>query len=75
LTDIVKNLSLSNHRLMNKIGISLFKNKIFLSIYFMLVKKLNLVGLGFNLLAILHPYRINNTQLKSKVMEIYNKMD
>jgi glycosyltransferase involved in cell wall biosynthesis len=75
LTDLVKDLSLSHLKVIDKIGLSLFKSKVFLSVYFMLVRKLNLVGLGFSVLAILHPYRIKNLQLKSKVMEIYDKMN
>lgn len=72
--NLIDELSPSDMKLRHKIIISLFKNSIFRSCYFFLTSHINLIGLGFRFLALIHPYKVKNNSLKQDIIKFYNKL-
>lgn len=72
LMTLIDELSPSDMKLRHKIIISLFKNGIFRSCYFAFASHIDLIGLGFNFLALIHPYKVKNNSLKQEIIKFYN---
>lgn len=73
--ELAHELSISDMGTIYRIAIALFKNRIFLSFYFALASHLNLIDLGFRVLAFVHPYKMGDAPLKKKIALLYKKMN
>lgn len=73
--ELAHELSISSSKRRYRFIMALFKSNLFLSFYFALTSRLNLIDLGFRYLARVNKHKIDNQRLMKKIIVLYDKMN
>lgn len=72
--DLINNLHISNNRVIFKISFFLLRNNAFRTIYYGLVKRINLIDISFRVINIFNHYKIKDKRLINRVLKTYKQL-